>query len=159
MPWQSTSSVIYARPRMPARASIACRSFLMPYGSDRIIPRNRMQKAIRPNLKSACPTAGRAFARAGGRPLNDKDSPATWRDDIDALVFKPDGHQGFCVVHRRAFRTLQRFTPAPADCQTYFCTHEDAFRAAASAKILLKNVGSGMNFHLTSRDVARQIKN
>jgi hypothetical protein len=85
--------------------------------------------------------------------------PATWRDDIDALVFEPDDHQGFCMVHRRAFRTLQRSSPAPADCQAYFGAHERAFRAAASAKIAQQNVGRGVNFHLTSRDIARQMKN
>ena len=91
--------------------------------------------------------------------MNDKEIAATWRDDIDALVFAPDGHQGFCMVHRRAFRTLQRSSPAPADCKAYFFTHERAFRAAASAKIVQKNVGPGTNFHLTSRDIARQMKN
>ena len=91
--------------------------------------------------------------------MNDKEIAATWRDDIDALVFAPDGHQGFCMVHRRAFRTLQRSSPAPADCKAYFCTHESAFRAAASAKIAQKNVAPGVNFHLTSRDIARQMRN
>jgi hypothetical protein len=95
----------------------------------------------------------------GARRLSDKEIPATWRDDIDALVFAPDDHQGFCMVHRRAFRTLQRSSPAPADCKAYFCTHERAFRAAASAKIAQKNISRGMNFHLTSRDIARQMKN
>jgi hypothetical protein len=91
--------------------------------------------------------------------LSEKEIAATWRDDIDALVFEPDDHQGFCMVHRRAFRTLQRFSPAPEDCKAYFCAHERAFQAAASAKIVRENVGRGMNFHLTSRDIARQMKN
>jgi hypothetical protein len=51
-----------------------------------------------------------------------KDNAATWRPDIEALVFEPDDHQGLCMVHRRAFRTLLRFTPAPRDCETYFRT-------------------------------------
>ena len=88
-----------------------------------------------------------------------KENAATWRPDIEALVFEPDDHQGLCMVHRRAFRTLLRFTPAPPDCETYFRTHEQAFRAAASAKIARYDVARGRNFHLTSRDVARQIKN
>ena len=91
--------------------------------------------------------------------MSKQEIAAIWRDDIDALVFAPDDHQGFCMVHRRAFRTLQRFSPAAADCKAYFCAHERAFRAAASAKIVRQNVGRGMNFHLTSRDIARQMKN
>jgi hypothetical protein len=88
-----------------------------------------------------------------------QDNAATWRHDIEALIFEPEDHQGSCMVHRRAFRTLLRFMPAPRDCETYFRTHEQAFRAAASAKIVRHHVAQGRNFHLTSRDVARQIKN
>jgi len=83
---------------------------------------------------------------------------AAWRDDIDALAFGPDDQQRLCMVHRRAFRTLLRFSPEPKDCDVYFRANEDAFRAAASAKILREGVAPGVNFHLTSRDVARQIK-
>jgi hypothetical protein len=81
-----------------------------------------------------------------------------WRDDIEALVFGPDGHQGLCMVHRRAFRTLLRFDPEPRDCEVFFRTNEYAFRAAASAKILRESVARGVNFHLTSRDVTREMK-
>ncbi|WP_315834336.1 hypothetical protein [Bradyrhizobium prioriisuperbiae] len=83
---------------------------------------------------------------------------ATWRDDIDALMFETDGQHGFCMVHRHAFRTLLRSLPAPNDCLAYFRTHEPAFQAAASAKISRKNLAEGVNFHLTSRDVARALK-
>src|SRR6476469_144498 len=31
---------------------------------------------------------------------------ALWRREIDSLSFMPAGHQGECVVHRRAFRVL-----------------------------------------------------
>ena len=40
----------------------------------------------------------------------------------------------------------------------YFRANRDAFQAAADAKILREAVAPGVNFHLTSRDVARQIK-
>jgi hypothetical protein len=83
----------------------------------------------------------------------------TWRDDIDALAFAPDRHRGFCMVHRLAFRTLLRFCPEPVDCVAFFRRHESAFRAAAAAKIARENVAPGSNFHLTSRDVSRQIGN
>jgi hypothetical protein len=88
-----------------------------------------------------------------------KDDAAAWRPDIEAFVFEPEGHQGLCMVHRRAFGTLLGFTPAPQDCEAFFRAHEEAFRAAASAKILRGHVARGKNFHLTSRDVARQMKN
>ena len=85
-------------------------------------------------------------------------NPTIWRHDIDALVFGPDDHHGLCMVHRRAFRTLLRFNPAPGDCEVFFRTNEYAFRAAASAKSLREDVARGVNFHLTSRDVAREME-
>ena len=81
----------------------------------------------------------------------------TWRSDIEALAFQPDGGQAFCMVHRRAFRTLLGFSPTPEECGAYFTANREAFEAAASAKIVEKQIGSGLNFHLTSRDVARHL--
>jgi Protein of unknown function (DUF1488) len=81
----------------------------------------------------------------------------TWRSDIDALAFQPDGGQAYCMVHRRAFRTLLGFDPSPEECETHFRMHRDAFEAAARAKMLETKIASGLNFHLTSRDVARQL--
>jgi hypothetical protein len=83
---------------------------------------------------------------------------AVWRDDIDALSFAPDGHAGTCTVHRLAFRTLLGRMPTPNDCLACFKTNERAFHAAADAKIARRNLGSGANFHLTSRDVAAAIR-
>jgi hypothetical protein len=82
----------------------------------------------------------------------------TWRDDIDALAFQPAAHRGLCMVHRRAFRTLLRMTPSPQQCVDFYCSHEDAFQAAARAKLLRASVAGTANFHLTSRDVIRQLK-
>lgn len=90
--------------------------------------------------------------------MDSRKNTTAWRYDIDALVFGPDDRQRLCIVHRRAFRTLLRFSPEPADCEAFFRAHEDAFRAAANAKILRKAVAPGVNLHLTSRDVARQIE-
>jgi hypothetical protein len=81
-----------------------------------------------------------------------------WRSNIDALAFHPDGRQVQCTVHRRAFKTLLRFDPTPADCGAFFCTNKAAFEAAARAKILQKSIADGLNFHLTSRDIARQLR-
>jgi hypothetical protein len=83
---------------------------------------------------------------------------ATWRSHIDALAFQPDGRQEYCVVHRRAFRTLLGFDPTPEECESFFRANRAAFEAAASAKIDEKNIAGGLNFHLTSRDVARQLR-
>lgn len=91
--------------------------------------------------------------------LQQQHSPVSWRADIEALAFEPERHGGFCMVHRLAFRTLLRFAPEPADCEAFFRVHERAFRTAAAAKIVQENVGHGVNFHLTSRDVSRLIDN
>jgi hypothetical protein len=91
--------------------------------------------------------------------LNSRKNATAWRHDIDALVFEPDDHLGLCMVHRRAFRTLLRLSPEPEDCEVFFRTHERAFRTAASAKISRADVARGVNFHLTSRDVAREMEN
>ena len=84
-------------------------------------------------------------------------SSLLWRADVDALAFTPAGHDGLCMVHRRAFRALLKTDPAPGDCESFFRTHEAAFQAAALAKIVRAKVAAGDNFHLTSRDVARQM--
>lgn len=80
---------------------------------------------------------------------------ASWRGEIDALVFRPLGHEGICAVHRLAFRALLGRTGAPADCLAYFAAHRPAFEGAAAAKIASRGLGRGASLHLTSRDVAR----
>ena len=82
-----------------------------------------------------------------------------WRDDIDALAFQPEEHAGFCMVHRRAFRTLLRATPSPWECMEFFTTHREAFQAAARAKLQRAGILETANFHLTSRDITRELKN
>jgi hypothetical protein len=82
-----------------------------------------------------------------------------WRNDIDALAFQPERHSGLYMVHRRAFRTLLQATPSPQDCVGFFNAHQEAFQAAARAKLQRVSVSETANFHLTSRDVARQLKN
>jgi cobalt transporter subunit CbtB len=58
----------------------------------------------------------------------------TWRDDIDALSFRPTGHRGLCMVHRHAFRTLLRTAPSPQDCIDFYRAHRDVLQAAATLK-------------------------
>ena len=84
--------------------------------------------------------------------------PPIWRNDIDALAFQPGEYSGLCMVHRRAFRTLLRATPSPRDCIEFFDTHQEAFLAAARAKLQRVSVSETANLHLTSRDVSRQLK-
>jgi hypothetical protein len=80
-----------------------------------------------------------------------------WRQDLDAITFIPEGHRGLCAVHRLAFRRLLQKEPAPENCTSYFTLHQDAFQAAASEKIRQKALANDANFHLTSRDVAKQL--
>ncbi len=84
--------------------------------------------------------------------------PPIWRNDIDALAFQPGEHIGLCMVHRRAFRTMLRATPSPQQCVEFFNAHQEAFQAAARTGLLRAHVAATANFHLTSRDVSRQLK-
>ncbi|MET0971048.1 MAG: hypothetical protein ABWY18_17750 [Tardiphaga sp.] len=93
------------------------------------------------------------------------DDPATlldtaapsWRADIDALAFRPDDHSGVCMVHRHAFRTLMRRMPGTEDCLAFYRDHVKTFQAAAAAKLQRIAMAGDTNFHLTSRDLARQM--
>jgi hypothetical protein len=76
-----------------------------------------------------------------------------WRDDIDALAFRPAGHAGWCMVHHLALRTVMGRLAEPGDCLAYFTAHEARFAAAARAKILRAALSDDANFHLTSRDI------
>ncbi|GKQ49831.1 hypothetical protein [Bradyrhizobium sp. Ce-3] len=82
---------------------------------------------------------------------------AHWRDDIASLVFPVPEHGAICAVHRGAFRTLLGAEPVPEACIGYFARFEDAFRAAAHAKILRTRIPLGTNLHLTSRDIGRKL--
>jgi hypothetical protein len=67
--------------------------------------------------------------------MPDSKSPK-WREDVDAVEFQPTDHQGVCLMHRRAFRTLMRAPSSPQQCVDFYNTHQDAFQAAARAKVL-----------------------
>ncbi|PWC80302.1 hypothetical protein TSH100_29830 [Azospirillum sp. TSH100] len=80
----------------------------------------------------------------------------SWRADIDALVFQPAGHGGWCAIHRLAFRALLGTRePGVADCLAYATAHRAAFEAAAAGKIARRGCAAAASLHLTSRDVAR----
>jgi hypothetical protein len=88
-------------------------------------------------------------------PPTGDDWEAAWRDQIDSLAFRLEGHAGVCVVHRRAFETLLGHRASPAECAAYFTTWRSTFARAAAAKIARAALGNADNFHLTSRDIAR----
>ncbi|MGO3928176.1 hypothetical protein NP284_07670 [Rhodopseudomonas pseudopalustris] len=81
-----------------------------------------------------------------------------WREDVEALAFRFGGRDGFCVVHRHAFRTLLRRLPSEKDCSEFFIGHRETFEAAACAKVLRAKITDFDNFHITSRDVLRQMR-
>ncbi|MCP8938049.1 hypothetical protein NK718_05940 [Alsobacter sp. SYSU M60028] len=90
-------------------------------------------------------------------PSSPADAAWLWRDDVDALAFRPPGRAGLCFVHRLAFRALLRAEPAPVACLAFFRRHAAAFEAAALAKASARALPDDANFHLTSRDVARRL--
>ncbi len=125
------------------------------------IRRRQETKSIlaRRAILARLPTFRQVFA--GG--MDDKPMPhsktPTWREDIDALAFQPADHGGVCMVHRRAFRTLLRTIPSPQQCVDFYRAHQDAFQAAARAKLVRADVADTANFTSPARDVIRQLKN
>ncbi|MBF5095966.1 hypothetical protein F1643_17745 [Azospirillum sp. INR13] len=82
----------------------------------------------------------------------------SWRNDIDALVFRPAGHGGWCAVHRLAFRALLDMRePTPEYCLAHAAAHRAAFEAAAADKIARRGYDTAASLHLTSRDIARAL--
>lgn len=83
-------------------------------------------------------------------------SAPVWLPDLDALGFSVQQPDGFCVIHRLAFRALMDApTPTEGDCRAFFITHRAAFLTAARQKQTARRLGSDARFHLTSRDVRR----
>ena len=80
---------------------------------------------------------------------------ARWRDDLDALEFRPAGHAGVCMVHRLALRKFLGRAPDIAACMAFFAGRIAAFDAAASEKIARQALATTANLHLNSRDLAR----
>jgi hypothetical protein len=100
-----------------------------------------------------------AFAESTGQyNWMEQQDAALWRAEIDSLVFRPDGHEGFCFIHRLAFRTILGFVPTPKECAALFNARSRAFHAAAQTKIERRGLRRDANFHLTSRDVLREMK-
>src|SRR5262249_43117554 len=75
----------------------------------------RASRRLTPEGLSRCSAAMMAHVEAS-HPGDVPNAGAVWRSDIDALAFRLDQHSASCMVHRRAFRTLLGFDPAPADC-------------------------------------------
>lgn len=79
-----------------------------------------------------------------------------WRTDLDALVFAVPGG-GRCFVHRLAFRTLLGKPPAANDCLRFFAANSQTFLAAARARCNSVQMGEHAAFHLTSRQIRREM--
>lgn len=85
--------------------------------------------------------------------MTDSDVDVVWRDDIDSLAFRPQGHRGLCVMHRRAFRVLLGRDATPQQCLDYFHAHGAVFERAAHAKIARASLAVDAYFHINSRNV------
>lgn len=80
-----------------------------------------------------------------------------WEVAIDALSFRPRGHDGHCVVHRRAFRVLVGGAADPGLCLAFARDHASALEAAAAGRIAARGLPAGARFHLTSREIRRAL--
>jgi hypothetical protein len=80
---------------------------------------------------------------------------ALWRNEIDSLAFQPVGHEGFCVIHRRAFRSLLNSEPTSQSCLDFFIHSQPLFEQAALEKIQRAGIALTENFHLNSRNIRR----
>jgi hypothetical protein len=80
-----------------------------------------------------------------------------WNVDLDALAFRPDGHEGLCLVHRLAFRAMLRDAPTPENCLRLATAWREAFEEAARAKIAARSLPGAARFHLNSRDIRRAL--
>jgi hypothetical protein len=85
------------------------------------------------------------------------DGDGVWREEIDSLAFRPERHEGQCVVHRLAFRTLVGGEATRESCLAFFCAHRPAFDAAAREKVARTGIARDANFHLNSRDLKRML--
>jgi hypothetical protein len=83
---------------------------------------------------------------------------AIWREDINSLAFRTERGMGLCMVHRLAFRTLMRADVTPEGCVAFFERHRPAFDRAACRKVEGEGIPRGANFHLTSRDIRRALR-
>lgn len=78
-----------------------------------------------------------------------------WRGDIDSVEFRPIDHEGLCMVHRLALRTLIGFKAEPDECVAYVERNWAVIVAAAADKIAARKIAHDRNFNLNSRDIRR----
>ena len=83
-------------------------------------------------------------------------SELTWRHDVDSLVFRPNWHEGYCFIHRLAFRSMSDQVDQEG-CEAFYRAHKEAFEQAAQSKIRRAGLAPEQNFHLTSRDIRRAL--
>lgn len=80
-----------------------------------------------------------------------------WRADLDALQF-PVGEGRSCFIHRLALRKFLGRTPTPGECLRFAMRYSETLKDAAEQRCAnLRATGRSGNFHLTSRDIARNL--
>lgn len=89
-------------------------------------------------------------AQAGG-----EEEAVTWRQDLQAVSFRPEGHGAACMIHRLAIRTLAGRLLTPEECLSFAASRLDLLQAAAARKIAAHQIAPERSLHLTSRDVRR----
>ena len=86
----------------------------------------------------------------GGEPI--------WRSDIDSLAFC-SGHNGSASSTGAHSGDAAGLHPVAAAEHRLLSDAPGSFEAAARAKLAAKDIRDTENFHLTSRDVRRRLKN
>lgn len=79
-----------------------------------------------------------------------------WNADLNAISFVAD-NGGRCFVHRGAIRTMMKGSVDEQECVRFFSLHVRALRDAARRKIDRKRYPANYSFHLTSRDIRREL--
>lgn len=82
---------------------------------------------------------------------------AEWSVALDALRFPVPGHGAPCAVHRLAFKALLGAQPDREACLVCFLENQQAFFAAAQAKIERQKLPFDRSLHLNSRDIRRAL--
>lgn len=84
-----------------------------------------------------------------------QDMVIEWRNDLQAVSFRPTGHHAPCMIHRLAIRTLAGRLLTPEECLAFARSQAGLLQAAAAWKIRANKLPPERSLHLTSRDVRR----
>lgn len=90
-----------------------------------------------------------------GTGADGHDMRIEWRNDLQAISFRPAGHQASCMIHWLAIRTLAGSLLTPEECLAFARDQAGVLQAAAARKIAANTLAPERSLHLTSRDVRR----